>query len=102
VQNDISKANAIAREMVVHFGMGKDFGLRYDSFIETGLREFGNSTYDIVDAEIKAILDGCYKSAKKVIESHRDVLDRIAERLLEVETLNGDEIEQLVKDSAVM
>lgn len=96
-QNDIKQANAIAREMVTHFGMGKEFGLRYDSFNETGIKELSNSAYDTIDAEIREILDKCQKDAKKILLGHQEALDRIAGRLLEVETLNGDEIEQLVK-----
>lgn len=96
-QNDIKQANLVAREMVVHYGMGKEFGLRYDGFIETGVRELSHEAYSAIDTEIKTILDRCYKVAKKIICSHREVLDKIASRLLEVETLNRDEIEQLVK-----
>jgi len=87
----------VAREMVTHFGMGEKFGLRYDNFNETGVKELSNASCDIIDEEIKRILGSCYKTAKKILSSHRDVLDRIATRLLEVEVLNSEEIEKLIK-----
>lgn len=96
-QNDIKQANSIAREMVVHYGMGFYFGLRYDDSNETGVKDFGDATYATIDEEIKGILSQCSEKAMKIIKTHRKVLDRIARRLLEVETLNGDEIEELVK-----
>jgi len=96
-QDDIKKANMVAREMVTHFGMGEKFGLRYDNFNETGVKELSNASCDIIDEEIKRILGSCYKTAKKILSSHRDVLDRIATRLLEVEVLNSEEIEKLIK-----
>lgn len=96
-QDDIRKANTIAREMVAHYGMGGKFGLRYDSFNETGVRELSNEAYGAIDAEMEVILGRCYKLAKKTISDHKDILDKIASRLLEVETLDGNEIEELVK-----
>lgn len=96
-QDDIKKANAIAREMVVHYGMGKESGLIYDGYNETGVKELSNFTCDTIDIEISSILNECYRKAEETISGHREILDRIANRLLEVETLNGDEIEQLVK-----
>lgn len=98
-QNDIKQANAIAREMITHFGMGDKFGLRYDSFNETGVKELSNSAYDTIDVEIREILDECYELAETTISGHRATLDKIAIRLLEIETLNGDEIEQLVEEN---
>jgi cell division protease FtsH len=96
-QNDIKHANAIAREMVTHYGMGKESGLIYDSSNETGVKELSSLSYEVIDSEIDRILLKCQKDAKKILAGHREVLDRIALRLLEVETLNGDEIEKLVK-----
>jgi cell division protease FtsH len=101
-QNDIKQANTIAREMVAHFGMGKESGLIYDSSNETGVKELSSLAYEVIDSEINLILLKCQKDTKKILLGHREVLDRIANRLLEVETLNGDEIEKLVKYSAVM
>jgi cell division protease FtsH len=96
VQNDIKQANAIAREMVTHYGMGKESRLIYDSSNETGVKELSNSTYDIIDSEVSQILDECYEVADRILIEHRDILDKLALRLLEVETLNGDEIERII------
>lgn len=89
-QNDIMKANQIATEMVAHYGMGAKFGLRY---YDTSSKEAN----PIINEDIKSILDDCYATAKQVIEGNRDKLNRLASKLIEVEALNADEVEDLLK-----
>jgi len=99
--NDIERATAIARRMVTQFGMspavgpvtvgdreheiflGREFGHR---------REVSEKTAQLVDSEIKRILDEAYSSARTVLKENRDLLETIAEALLERETLDADEI----------
>jgi len=96
-QNDIKQSNTIAREMVTHYGMGKESGLVYDDSNETGAKILSSFAYEVIDYEIDRILLKCQKDAKKLLVKHKSVLNRIANRLLEVETLNGEEIDKLVK-----
>jgi cell division protease FtsH len=100
-QNDIRQANVIIREMITHYGMGKSFGLRYCTFNETGIREFGDDTYSNIDTEIGVILKKCYASAQKVIIKHRKSLDKLALKLLEVESLNSEEITKLLSSKDI-
>jgi cell division protease FtsH len=89
-QNDIMKANQIATEMVAHYGMGAKFGLRY---YDTSSKEAN----PIINEDIKSILDDCYVTAKQVIEGNQDKLNKLASKLIEVEALNADEVEDLLK-----
>ena len=54
-----------------------------------------------IDVEIKKLIDEAYDEAKRILIENRDAMDRVANRLLEVETIYGDEFKKLVsKDSS--
>ena len=101
---DIKQATAMAKAMVMQYGMSEKAGLvNYGSegdeiFIG---RDFGQTkSYSeamatLIDSEVKRIIDECYASAKVVIEQHRDVLERCAAMLLEKEKIGQEEFEAL-------
>ncbi len=102
--NDIERATAMARRMVTQFGMSESIGpiAIGDSEHEVFLgREIGQRravSEDVarrVDAEVKRLLDEAYQAAMKTLEENRDLLQRIADALLERETLDRDEIDLL-------
>ncbi|HEU5210403.1 MAG TPA: ATP-dependent zinc metalloprotease FtsH [Longimicrobiales bacterium] len=104
--NDIERATAMARRMVTQFGMSESIGpiAIGDSEHEVFLgREIGQRravSEDVarrVDAEVKRLLDEAYQAAMKTLEENRDLLERIAEALLERETLDRDEIDMLAR-----
>jgi len=96
-QDDIKKANALAFEMVAHYGMGKKFGLRYCERNEViGVKEISSEASDTIDAEIESILGECYDRAKAVVNAHKDELEKVASKLLEVEAMSGEEITRLL------
>ena len=102
---DIKQATALARSMVMKFGMSEELGLiNYGSeneevfvgrdFGHTG-RGYGEEVAGKIDREVKRIIDECYGKAKAIIEEHHTVLDACAELLLEKEKITSEEFEAL-------
>ncbi|AGX02121.1 MULTISPECIES: ATP-dependent zinc metalloprotease FtsH [Bacillaceae] len=103
--NDFQRATGIARRMVTEFGMSDKLGpLQFGQSqgqVFLG-RDFNNEqnysdaiAYEI-DLEIQRIIKECYEKARKVLTENRDKLDLIANTLLEVETLDAEQIKSLV------
>jgi len=99
--NDIERATSMARRMVTRFGMSDAIGLMAvgDSEQEVFLgreltqrREVSEHTAQLVDSEVKRILDEAHDRARATVSSEMDLLERIAQALLERETLDSDEI----------
>lgn len=98
---DIKQATAVAKSMVMKFGMSEELGLiNYDYDNEEVFvgRDFGHTSRGYgeevagkIDKEIKRIIDECYQDARRIIEEHRSVLDACAELLLEKEKITGEE-----------
>jgi cell division protease FtsH len=99
--SDIKKATEIAVSMVTEYGMSKLLGPRsfgkHDDMVFLGReiseqRDYGEETANAIDAEVKRIVTEGYESAVKTLTEHRDLLDKLAEGLLEYETLEGEEL----------
>lgn len=104
--NDIERATSMARRMVTSFGMSEVIGLvavdesEHEVFLGKDLsqrRQVSEHTARIVDQEVKRILDEAHEKAHRVLAEHRDLLEAIAQALLERETLNRGEIEILAR-----
>ncbi len=102
--NDIERATALARRMVTQFGMSEAIGpmavgdQEHEIFLGRELsqrREVSEQTAQLVDSEVKRILDAAYASAERVLSENRDLLNAIANALLERETLDSDDIRLL-------
>ena len=102
--NDIERATAMARRMVVQFGMSDLIGpmavgdSEQEVFIGREIvqrREISERIAEQVDGEVKRILDEAYERARTCLEEHRDLLESIANALLERETLDRDEVDLL-------
>lgn len=99
--NDIERATAIARDMVVKYGMSATIGpVSYDDGSEVFLgRDYGHSkqysetTAAEIDNEVKDILLNQYKEAEKILLENKERLVRCAQLLLEKETISADEFE---------
>ncbi len=105
--SDLDKATRLARAMVVKYGMSS-LGPGYWG-PQIDITELGKvNWYDQpqlsddlqarVDREIQKILDEAYEKAEKILKEKRSTLDKVAERLVEVENLEGDEFEKLVDE----
>jgi cell division protease FtsH len=102
--NDIERATAMARRMVCEWGMSDlgpmTFGKKEENvFLGRDFsqhQDFSEATAVAIDKEIKRILDKAYTTAQELISSNRTALDKIARRLLERETLDGWEVNEIL------
>jgi cell division protease FtsH len=103
--SDIQQATALAKAMVMHWGMSEKLGnvLYGDSqeFVFLGRdmmrsKEYSETTAEEIDSEVKRIVDESYQTATKLIADHRDKLEMIANALLEYETLDGVQVTEIV------
>ena len=103
--NDIEKATKLARAMVTQYGMTEKFGLmglatQESLYLNTGrtVMNCGDDTATQVDQEVMRILKECYEEAKEILNKNRFALDRIAEYLIERETITGKEFLHILHD----
>ena len=107
---DIKQATQLARAMVTQYGMSERVGMiQYGSdedevFIGRDLahtKSYGNGIADVIDEEVKRIVDECYAKAKQIICDHEDVLHSCADLLIEKEKIGQDEFEGLFAETEV-
>ncbi len=98
---DIAQATQIAREMICRYGMSERFG--FQAFQErsqftgdTLPPAFSEKTSQEIDDEVKSLVDSAYADAKRIIESNRDSLEKLAAALIERETMDGRDVEVLL------
>ncbi len=103
---DIQQATNMARAMVMQWGMSDRLGMvQYgddDEFIFLGremarAKVYSESTAQEIDTEVKRIIDDAYRIAKDLIVTNHDKLELIAKSLLEFETLDGQQVEEIVR-----
>jgi len=103
---DIQQATNMARAMVTQWGMSDRLGMiQYgsdDEFVFLGrevsrAKVYSESTAEDIDAEVKRIIDEAYQTAKDLIVNHHDKLEMIAKSLLEYETLDGAQVDEIVR-----
>ncbi len=100
--NDIQRATAIARQMVVKYGMSESIGLvSYDSGSEVFIgRDFAQSkpysekTAADIDGEVKKIITEQYGKTKQILVENMDVLSKVAQKLIDKETIDSIEFEE--------
>lgn len=103
--SDINMATAIARRMVTEWGMSDKLGpLKYAEDSEevflghsvSRQKNMSDATAEIVDSEIRRIVDAAHERARTILKDYRNQLDDVAHALLEHETLSGDDINKLI------
>jgi cell division protease FtsH len=103
---DIQQATQMARAMVCQFGMSDKLGMvQYgdnNEYVFLGREMIRSKDYseriaEEIDAEVKRIIDEGYEKARSLIESHRTNLEMLAQKLLEYETLDGAQVEEIVR-----
>ena len=100
---DIKQATAIAREMVTKYGFSEllgnvNYGGDGEVFLGndfTAHNNYSEETAKNIDFEIKRIITEAFESAEKILSEKDDVLERVAQALLLVETINGEQFEAL-------
>lgn len=101
--NDIEKATKIARAMVTQYGMSDRFGLmglatQEDMYLSgRTVLNCGDATAAEIDQEVMAILKRSYEEAKRLLLENRKALDKIAEFLIEKETITGKEFMEIFR-----
>lgn len=101
--NDIEKATNIARAMVTQYGMSKRFGLMGLETVESKYLDgrtamnCSDVTAAAVDEEVMKILKESYKEAKKLLKENRALMDKLAEHLIEKETITGKEFMKIFR-----
>ncbi|HTR18670.1 MAG TPA: ATP-dependent zinc metalloprotease FtsH [Candidatus Paceibacterota bacterium] len=101
--NDLQVLTALARNMVARFGMSDKMGpvafaasARQALFGEGVEEEASQEVAAQIDAEVRKIIEGAQKKAEGVLKKHRKTLDAIAQRLVEVETIEREEFEDIL------
>ena len=105
--NDIQRATEMARNMVTKWGLSEKLGpLLYSEdegevFLGRSAasqsKTVSNDTAIAIDKEVREIIDACYGKATKILESNRDILDMMKDALMEYETIDADQINDLME-----
>jgi cell division protease FtsH len=103
--SDIDKATEIARGMVMEFGMSELGPINYGP--KQDMVDWGKTYYEQtqisqemqakIDSEVKNFIDAGYETAVKILKKYRQKLNEVSTRLLEIETMDGDEFEKIMK-----
>ena len=102
--NDIEKATKIAREMITQYGMSEKFGLiglesvQHRYLDGRAVMNCGDATAAEIDAEVMLMLKNAYEEAKRLLQENREALDKIAEFLIEKETITGKEFMKIFRE----
>jgi cell division protease FtsH len=102
--SDIKQATAIARSMIREWGMGEKAGFVYygdedgrSTFLDIGMRDYSDKTAEVLDTEMKSVLDQTYQHARQTIVENREKVEAIAQALLKYETVSGEEVNALIR-----
>jgi cell division protease FtsH len=105
--NDIEKATAIARRMVMEYGMSETLGpMQYgkpngEVFLGRDYSRQQDYSDDVaakVDEEVRKLINAAHQEAKEVLERHRGAMERMVAQLLETETVGPDDVAKLFED----
>ena len=104
--NDLQQNTNLVRQMVTRFGMSELGPLMLDPpnnevFLGGGWMnrvEYSEDVAAKIDRQVRQILESCYQKAKQILLEHRPLLDRLADTLVERETLDGDEFRAIVSE----
>jgi cell division protease FtsH len=105
--NDIKQATQLAHKMVTTWGMSEELGpLSYSKGEEQVFlgreiaqhRDYSEATAQKIDSEVNRLIDSAYDRAKSVLNDNLDILHRLADLLLETETVMGKELDELIRE----
>ena len=102
--NDIEKATSIARAMITQYGMSEKFGLIGLESIQNryldgrAVLNCGDATAGEIDEEVMKMLKAAYTEAKRLLAENREALDKIADFLIEKETITGKEFMKIFRE----
>ncbi len=110
-QNDLSRVTELARSMVLEYGMSETLGpLTYETRMRNllGMRQvaeaersqYSEETLQKIDREVRRIVDGSHKEVRDLLTRERKALDEVAQRLLEKEVIEGEELVEILEEHA--
>jgi cell division protease FtsH len=108
--NDLQQVSNMARQMVTRFGMSDLGPLSLESsqgevFLGRdwlSRSEYSEEVSSRIDGQVRTIVDHCYTHAKRIMQENRAVIDRLVDLLVERETIDGDELRQIVSEYTVV
>ncbi len=109
-ENDLQKVTVLARQMVTRWGMSERLGAvsfseRSSPFlggVEAGVpADYSETTAEIIDEEVDRMVRACYNRALELLSTHRATLDRIAEELRRQETIDSQQLRQILEETGV-
>jgi spastic paraplegia protein 7 len=95
-QNDLEKVTKIAYAQVRTFGMNDNIGLMSFDESESGEKPYSKHLHNLIDLEARKLINFTYDKTEQVLRDNLDKLEKLAEALLEKETLNYDEVVELI------
>lgn len=107
-QNDLERSTELVRKMIMEYGMSEELGpmtlgRRHEQvFLGRDIardRDYGEEVAAAIDKEARKIIDQCYNRAKEILERHMDTLHLVAQTLMEKETIEAEEFEELMKQA---
>src|SRR4051794_19848358 len=110
-RGDIKQATAVARRMVCEWGMSEKMGMveygEHEDYVFLGrdisrARDYSEATAEQIDREVRKLIDDAYATAKDMLTTHRDKLEVIAKALLEYETLDGKQINEIIEHGRLL
>jgi cell division protease FtsH len=108
--NDLQQVTKVARQMITRFGMSERLGPvalgRASGNVFMGReiasdRDFSDETAAAIDEEVRNLVDRAYTRAKEVLVNNRHILDRLAEMLVEKETVDSEELQEVLASNDV-
>ena len=109
--NDIERATQIARSMVTRWGFSKRLapmqyekdneGSAYLGGSSTTMISMSDETAKIIDEEVTEIINSCYRKAQDLLEANKDILENMKDALLKYETIDADQIDDLMNRKEV-
>ncbi len=108
--NDLQQVTRVARQMVTRFGMSDRLGPvalgRQNGNVFLGRdiasdRDFSDETASAIDEEVRNLVDQAYRRAKEVLVENRSILDKLAQMLVDKETVDSDELQDLLASNDV-
>ncbi len=102
-QSDITQATNMAKEMILTWGMGREIGpINYgpnpvrETYYPSMTPDYSQKTAELIDKEVKTLIDEAYSKAFELIETNKDKTEAIAKALLKYETLDADDVKTIL------
>jgi cell division protease FtsH len=105
--SDIKQATDIAKRMVREWGMGDATGFIFfgdeenQGMIDMGGREYSDKTAEVIDSEMKRLVDTAYADATRIVNENRQHVENVAKALLQYETISGEEVNAVIRGDSL-